>query len=296
MEKLLKKHIGGLRETGHGYNGYCPFPEHNPKNSRSFHINFEKNYCKCFSCGRGMPVFEFLLYCGMEVANALPYLSEYKFERKEATHIVEYQLGKSIPKSFIDRGFTIETLKHFDVGYNKYENHTTIPIYFSNTLVGVFYRTFPKFMRYNEGFQKSSYLYNFENTENRIIVEGFTDTFRTWQNGFKNVSAILGSQADGRQIELLSSYKELYLALDFDMAGIAGMYKCYNDLRYNDTEIYILMYKADLCDKNDMGNCSKNAMEKAYANKLPFTLFDIYMQSNFPEQRTEILNKLKIKL
>lgn len=293
MLEYLKQHIGSIKRTSHGYSGYCPFPEHSPKNSKSFHINFEKGIAKCFSCNRGMSSFDFLLYCGVPLEEALPYLRTEKWESEE-NKVTDYEIGTAIPKSFIDRGFTIETLKHFEVGYNRHTNLITIPIYFAGELKGVFYRKYPKFMHYNEGFQKDRYIYNFDKTDSRIITEGFTDTYRIWQNGFKNVSALFNNSAEGFQVNLLSTYKKLYLALDFDLAGLKGMYRINRDLKHN-SDIWVIPFKADLGEKNDAGNCSKEALTKGFKNAMPFSEFDIWLMLDYPELRAKIYKDLKLK-
>lgn len=273
IEKQLNKFAEGVKKNSQGFQSYCPFPGHRVKNSRSFHLNYEKGVVKCFSCGRGMSLFDFLLYIDVPFDIAVDYLFQEKAERKKTEELEEYTLGTRIPKSFIDKGFSIETLQHFGVGYDSFKSQTTTPIYFNNLLKGVGFRVYPKKMWYNQGFNMSDWVYNYSPTKDRFYVEGFSDTWRVWQNGTKNVSALFHNKAEGRQLELMRKHKNVYLALDLDGPGIEGVREIGNKL-VRDTNVFVVMYKADLQDKNDPGNCSKIAWKKGLNNILTFLEFE----------------------
>ena len=277
-----------VRETPHGFNSYCPYPEHDPKNSRSFHLNLEKGVAKCFSCGRGSSVFNFLLDFGVPVSVAVEYLKPVEFHKEYEQHH-DFILGTKLPKSFIDRGFTPETLRHFEVGYDETEKRITIPIYAAGDIRGVFYRKYPKIMSYSENLDMRGVVYNYEPTEERTYVEGFTDCFRVWQSGTNNVSALLTSKINiENQLDLIKKHKVVNLALDFDTAGLEGMFYAYELLKYH-CEVNIIPYKADLIKegekgyKNDPGNCSEKAWKRGFFNKLSFQEFELVLLTEEPE-------------
>jgi len=264
--------LEGVKRTPAGYNSYCPFPEHGAQNSRSFYVSLDKGMCKCFSCNRYMPLFDFLILRGAPVDVAIDYLFSYKHERKTAKEVErEFILGTKLPKSYIDRGLTVDTLKHFEVGYDEYEGRITTPLRLNGRMVGVAYREYPKRLYFTEGFDKDNFLYHYEPTKERTYVEGFTDTFTVWQNGTKEVSAILGSTASTNQIRLMSKHEVINLAYDTDIAGIRGMYETYLKL-WQDVEINVVPYQSSK-EKNDAGNCTQAEWVEGVRNKLPFVLW-----------------------
>lgn len=75
-----------LRRSGANYKGLCPF--HNDR-TPSFHVSKAKNFCKCFSCGKGgSPVGFIMEHEHMTYVEALRYLA-----RKYNIEIVEKELS-----------------------------------------------------------------------------------------------------------------------------------------------------------------------------------------------------------
>ena len=276
-----------IKQVGSGFMSKCPFPEHTrEKHRRTFSISTEKRVVKCFSCGRGMSLFDFLLYLGADIDFAFEHgYSETKIE-KRTSQIGDYTQGIYIPKSMIDRGFTIETLQYFEVGYDDWIGRITMPLYFSGELKGMAYRQGNK-RYYNQGFDRSNFIYNYSPTEERFYVEGFTDLWKVWQNGDKNVSATLGVLVSKGQLALMRKHKRIYLAFDFDSAGITNMFYIYRKLRY-DIDIYFVYYRTER-EKQDPGNCSF----EEWRNKkiIPFFEFEIEFQKKFQKLYTEIRKK-----
>jgi len=55
---VLQPYVKGLKKSGNGYTGLCPF--HDEKTG-SFHINTAKQIYKCFGCGKGGDAFGFIM-------------------------------------------------------------------------------------------------------------------------------------------------------------------------------------------------------------------------------------------
>ena len=135
-----------LKRRGSGYVGLCPF--HNEK-TPSFSVSPARNYCHCFSCGKGGSPVGFMMELEqMSYAEALKYLAQ-KYhievhereltdkEREEQTeresmlvineaankhfedNLYNTPDGKEIGLTyFAERGFSAATIKKFRLGYS----------------------------------------------------------------------------------------------------------------------------------------------------------------------------------
>jgi DNA primase len=273
LEVLLQSAgMEGIKRRGDTILALCPNPSHNDRKLGSFVVNEDKGIMKCFACGFFSTISEFLVNNGVPVEDALKYLVA-ENEKGERKRPKEFMLGRAIPKSLLDRGFTIETLKYFGVGYDKFAKVTTIPLYEEQELIGIAYRRYPKYFSYSDGFEKRDFIYNFKKgAEEGIFTEGFSDVWRTFQNRYKNVFATLGTAVTKEQYEKMRRMKRIILGYDLDFAGLATSFKIYEELKY-DCEILILPIIPDLGEKPDLGNCSGRAFNRAYKHTMFFAEF-----------------------
>lgn len=100
-----------LRRSGANYKGLCPF--HNDR-TPSFHVSKAKNFCKCFSCGKGgSPVGFIMEHEHMTYVEALRYLA-----RKYNIEIVERELSPEEVKARTERESMLAAnefaLSHFE--------------------------------------------------------------------------------------------------------------------------------------------------------------------------------------
>ena len=267
--------IDQLSKTPNGYKGCCAINPDHIDRKPSMHIHIQKGYVKCFSCGAFRTLFDFLIDNSVPFDEAIDFFFT-DFEKKENNPegITEYVLGRKIPKSMLDRGFSVGTLKHFGVGYDEYEKRITIPLKYNNILYGINYRVnTPKGKKIwsSEGFVKDNFIYNYEPTEQRIYVEGFTDTWKVWQSGTKNVSACLTAIPSDGQLSLMAQHKKIFLALDNDKAGWKGAFKIHKELG-REIEIKIIPYIG-----KDPGDLNKSDWEKAINSAVEFMEFEVQM-------------------
>lgn len=277
--------IDRLTKTPNGYKGCCCINPNHSDRSPSMHINLEKGHVKCFACGAYNTLFTFLTNNGASFDEAIEFMFfDYKREKAQIEGLTEYALGRKIPKSMIDRGYTIGTLKHFNVGYDEFEHRITIPLRYNGILYGIQYRQHPKIFWATDGFNKDNFIYNYEPTEERVYVEGFTDNWMVWQNGTTNVSATLSATASEGQMELMRKHRRIYIAYDMDKAGWKGAFRLHRNLR-NDVELKVIMFSV-----KDPGACSKEQWEKAYADAIDFTEFEVKFLMKNPELYEQIKN------
>ena len=136
-----------LKKTGVNYRGLCPF--HTEK-TPSFTVSPERQIYKCFGCGAGGNVFNFLMeYDGLEFGEALRHLAQRagvtlrqyqpskSQENKEALYSVNLQAseyyhhiltahpaGAPARQYLKSRGITLTSVKAFKLGYvpNQWDN------------------------------------------------------------------------------------------------------------------------------------------------------------------------------
>jgi len=126
-----------------------------------------------------------------------------------------------------DRGFTIETIKHFKLGLSE-KNSISIPIYKNGELIDWKFRSIPpeekRFYRFPNS---ETWVFNFDEgmmeakKKNEIyIVEGEGDAISMYQNGFHNVISLVGgAQSMGTWIMELDKINKINICLDSDQVG-----------------------------------------------------------------------------
>lgn len=285
-EILIDIGVEKLSITPNGFKGCCAINPNHHDTKPSMHIHVKKGYVKCFSCGAFRPLFDFLVGNGVPFDEAIDFFfTDFSNKRAVSEGMKEWVLGRKIPKSMLNRGFTIATLKHFGVGYDEVEKHITIPLKYKEVLYGINYRkdhNGKKQIWSSEGFVKDHFIYNYEATDKRVYVEGFTDTWRTWQNGTKNVSATLMAYPSDGQLSLMTKHKEILLALDNDIAGWKGAFRIHKELGREIT-IKVIPYLGA-----DPGECNKFIWKDAIDRAVDFLEFEIQMIRKRPDLYEQI--------
>jgi hypothetical protein len=143
-------------------------------------------------------------------------------------------------KYYLDRGYSDDTLDHFDVGLcenpkSEMYNRAVFPVYDEEDkfMVGCVGRTVCGDVRKwinKKGFNKASFLYNYgkalqeiSRTSTIILVEGQGDVMRLYEAGIKNAVGIFGSNVSDSQVFLLqkSGAFNIVIMTDNDSAGDA---------------------------------------------------------------------------
>lgn len=293
MKRSLEEIINGfgidrLQRTPNGFRGCCAINPDHYDTSPSMHIHVEKGLVKCFSCGAFKTLFDFLIENDVPFDEAVDFFfTDFEQRKNKPEGMQEWSLGRKMPKSMLDRGFLRSTLKHFGAGYDEFEKRITIPLRYKDILYGIQYRKHPKKFWTSDGFVKDNFIYNYKPTEKRVYTEGFTDTWRIWQNGTKDVSGILTASPSEGQLSLMKHHKEITLALDNDIAGFRGAFKINKELG-RDITIYVAIFPG-----NDAGELDKNSWQDAIKNKVSFTEFEVQMITRNPELYEKITKNYK---
>lgn len=249
---LLQEYGIKLSPKGEQLVGFCPLPNHNGnRNSASFSVHPEKGIFQCFGCGGKGNILDFAVLMekgdpkrGLDVRKTALKLN--KLVGGGPAEIADSDGAKEDPPAVNEpltfrlsdlnhgheylkaRGFTLETMQHFGVGYclkGIFAGRIAIPLYdTTEKLIGYAGRVIddskispdnPKYLfpgkRETDGevveFKKSRFLYNGcrfkEPLHDLVIVEGFASVWWLAQCGFPQCVAIMGASASSEQIELI---------------------------------------------------------------------------------------------
>lgn len=134
-----------------------------------------------------------------------------------------------VPQYMVNRGFDLELLRAWEVGYDQEYHCAVVPVRVGGKLVGLIRRSLrpggPKYLN-TRGLTKGDFLFGLDHvppgTTEVAVVEGPMDCMWLHQHGIPAV-AILGSSMSERQAELLRRrFWRVTLAFDNDRAGAAA--------------------------------------------------------------------------
>ncbi len=138
--------------------------------------------------------------------------------------VLLYEQGRA-PKYIFDRGFTAETLRTWEVGYDANIEAVVIPVRMDGDLIGLVRRRVTGEPKYeNTSFPKGGVLLGldalpFGFCDEIVVVEGPLDAMWLHQHGVHAV-ALLGSSMSERQADLLAGrFWAVVLAFDADSSG-----------------------------------------------------------------------------
>ena len=290
-----------LKKKGRNFFGLCPF--HNEK-TPSFSVNQDKQIYKCFGCGAGGGVINFVMdvdnidfitatrklasMYNIEIADSEKdkYTKDLKSQLLKinslALNFFQQNLnssnGEKIKQYLIDRNFNQSTIDTFNLGYSGTSPKALLETLQKNNLnanalkqSGLFYESdkgyfdrfrsrliFPindkvgkiiafagrvidnnqniaKYINSPETpiYNKSKTFYGLDKASDSIrknkfvvIVEGYFDLMRLYQNGLSNVVAISGTSFTDQHASIIKQYTEnIFIAFDGDIPGIKSAIK-----------------------------------------------------------------------
>lgn len=253
-----------IKESGEQLIARCPF---HSDTKRSFSVNPETGQFICYaeSCGEYGGLYALLIRgCGFAPKRAMKLAEEFgAFEAygrraddweelpdwqsrgkppEEKEGMAERLLGlyDFCPRMMRKRGFTKDTLKRWEVGFDFETDRITFPIRSSSgVLMGLTSRAtrrdqLEKYLHLN--FKKSNVLYGehlFSHCGGKArvwITEGNADTLALDQYFREHETAdfslgTLGSRVSQKQIKLMAKYRNVVLAFDNDDDGIRATMK-----------------------------------------------------------------------
>jgi len=237
-------------ETENVFLCLCPF--HNNTYSPAFCVSKEKGlyYCQNGACSKKGNLRQLIAAVKGEAdafavnrlinkhAQEIDYAEEMR-KRMEEFSFVAYTdhdltaLRSAFPSSpahayMAGRGFSDDTLRHFDVGYSVDDPRAmaVVPVHDPNGMaIGFVGRSIvEKRFQNSDDLPKSKTLFNYHNARRTggtgILVEAAFDAMMVHQAGYPNVMATLGGSLSNHQIDLLGrTFDTIIIMTDWDFTG-----------------------------------------------------------------------------
>lgn len=325
IENIVRSQLRGVGGTGpNDLSAKCPFhrkSDGTEERSSSFAMNLDTGLYFCHSCGAKGNLFTFFRDLGiprqeiqLNYQNLIdaakdnfpaakdPIRAEI-FDRNPVDHrvlgLLDYESN-----DLRAAGFTSESLKYFEVGFDQWHMRVTYPIRdLGGQLVAISGRSVtgsvPKYKIYNqeyivwglpprEEWQRGNVLYNghrlyalYQSKEpvDIIIVEGFKACMWVHQAGFTNVGALLGHYLTAPQKWILEDLTgggggTVYMFLDNNGPGWHGCEVAGKDLARS-TRVKVMMYPPRLRDDDNAqpDNCTPEEIRYAKETAIDFYSF-----------------------
>ena len=222
----------------------CPFPGHDDQQA-SLSINLEKGLYYCHGCKIKGDIYSWVMkweHCNFIEAK-YKILGNAKISILSESEVVEahnFLLKKKYLQNllFQHRGWLLETIIKFKLGWNEKEKRVQIPIYDENgqlknirkyLVVGNATKKNPKF-RGVRG-HNENYFYPIQNLITKdeklskfiMLCAGEPDTILACQLGFNAGTFTAGEGAFNRDLLPLFKDKLLYICYDKDLAGVRAL-------------------------------------------------------------------------
>lgn len=227
-------------------NIFCPF--HKNLHSPAFYINIKTGLWQCFnpSCGKkgnfrhlyrqvtGKPFTKDSQLDPLSLQKEIDRDMKYEDVEQNVLNIsdieIDYTNDEDVAmlSTLVERGFNLNTLEHFEVGFSRSKNRVVVPVRDQNyKLVGYIGRAIsseqePRYL-YNKGFKRADVLFNIQNAKHHsecIVTEGSIDAMAIHQAGFPNVVATLGAMVSQHQFSMMKKYFDsIVIFSDGDEAG-----------------------------------------------------------------------------
>lgn len=205
------------------------------------------------------------------------------------------------------RGFSDETIKSFNLGYDSKRNAISIPIFKNGELVNIKYRNLnPEEhggAKYKSTYGAENWVFNDSGLSvgkekgRVLIVEGEFDCISAVQRGLKNViSPSLGKESYGVWIETLDNIPEVYIAYDNDKPGKDGAKKLAE--RIGIEKCKEITYPDDVKDTNEFfTKYTTDDFKKIIKEATPFYNYDfVNVSSLLDSMRDSVEETIKSEL
>jgi len=274
--------------TGQELNVYCPF--HKNVHSAAMYINVKTGLWQCFnpSCGKKGNFRQLYFHLtgkpygkdfALDKVSLEKQLNSYKYVKENSDELVidsvviDYDDESQTSKltTLIERGLTLDTLMHFEVGFSTEKNRVVIPVRSHNyKLTGFIGRAVESYQEprylYNKGFKRADNLFNIQNAKQHpscIIVEGSIDCMFVHQAGFPNTIATLGAAVSEKQVGMIRKFFDsIIIFSDNDDAGHAMRRAIIEMCRGKD-----LSFASIPSGLKDPGEMTSNEIQQAINNK-----------------------------
>ena len=297
--EIAQRHLERVRASGsENVMALCPFHE---DNTASFAMNTLNGVYFCHSCHAKGNLQTFLRGVGISRATIDLQYREIIEEARRATPAAPDPMDPGVYtldvlpdsllghfdgyniNSLLEKGFTEQTIRNFDVGYDRWHARITYPIRdIKGNLVGINGRALypgmnPRYKIYDSEYtqwglpartkpwNRRKVLYNAHavlpafyahapGQGSIVVVEGYKACAWVWQAGVKDVVALMGSYLSWEHRWMLDQFSgRVYLFLDNNNAGIQGTLDAGMQLNHWGSSLatYVVQYPARLAEDRD---------------------------------------------
>lgn len=273
VESIVRPLLRNVRVSSGELQASCPFHRtSDPDNpSRTLFISLSLGVYHCWSCGASGSLAKFLHELGRPpeaisaaLGGGLEEQLKHRLKSSQTTKekFIHEELSSDVlpesllgvfdraPKLLLEDGFTKETLRHFEVGYDRWNYRITYPVRaIDGRLLGivggqVYPEDNPKYLLYTKEFatwglgergpiERGETLWHAHrmyadrassaNNPPLVLVEGYKACMWVYQSGIPDVIALSGSKITFAQRTILGRMaQDVVLMLDGDEAGRAG--------------------------------------------------------------------------
>ena len=221
---LFQKHVPNLKKgSGNQWRGNCPFHNEKTKKNKSFSVNIDNGQYHCKSCDAKGNAITFAKHFGE--TTYIPHnnnnLNGYKKLELENVNIYHKDLLDDLNNA--PRFWNLEIIKTLNVGWDRDINNFVFPISNNkNEIINVKHHHGKQF----KGARATLYPLHFLDTYNDsyiIIAEGEKDVVSLLSSGLQAVTSTGGAKTIPNDISQLLRFKKIYICLDNDDSGDAGI-------------------------------------------------------------------------
>lgn len=249
---LFEKYVKNLdKGSGKQRRGNCPFHSEKTKKNKSFCINMETGQYHCKGCPAKGNAITFAKHFGESIYPYHNYANLGGYQKLEIKNIAAYHKQLLDNLDCAPRFWNIDIIKLLKVGWDIDKSNFVFPI--SNDqdkIINVRHHKGQQF----RGARASLYPLNIVNTYDDsyvTITEGEKDVVSLLSNGIQAVTSTGGATAIPNDISALMRFKNIYLCLDNDPAGDAGIDLWIKRLKEMNPKSYVRV--CDLSDFVDEG-------------------------------------------
>lgn len=269
----------------------CPFCQDTKKH---LYVNKEKDVFFCQKCNETGNIWKLRKFYGVVIERLFtqdkPKVLIPKIKAEEYHSKLD---DKAFQFLQMERGFTKETIKHFNLGLK--DDYISIPYYKNGELVNFKYRHILKkeFLREAGGESSLFNQDNIDRAKDLIIVEGEFDCVASYQMGFTNVVSVsVGAGSFNPDwVDFLDSIAgKIYIAYDNDKKGSEGAEKLCQRIGYKNCYRVLLPLK----DFNEcmLSGITKEDISKCLSESKPYAPKSFYHATTlFSEVDDLFLNK-----
>lgn len=236
---FFSKYIPELKPNIEQQNVICPFSGHEDTQA-SLSVNLSKGLYYCHGCGKKGDIFKWIMtweHCSFKDAK-YKILGDARVSVLSSAEVDEthnYLISKPYLLDLIykHKGWLIETVTRFKLGWDEIEKRVTIPIYNQNKqlknirkylIVGHVTKKNPKFLGIRG--HNENYFFPIENLLKEkfiLLCAGEPDTITACQCGYNAGTFTAGEGAFNRDLLPLFKDKLVYICYDKDLAGLRAL-------------------------------------------------------------------------